>query len=520
MTVLLALVCCAPVAYAETLTVNDGVSSSCYVPINSPDYNVVDTRSQMIYPATELTAMVGQPINGITFYINNDGNQMNGGVLRLSIGETSKTVYTSATAYIYGLTPVANVSMNRGETSIVIDFDAPYVYNGGNLVIDCCVLEAGEFGWTYFLGEMQSTSTAISRDDLRQFLPKATFDYGEAPEYGAKVKYSELTFNTIRVGERDELTVSLKNIGLNEFNPVATVAAPFSAELPAMALEPGNTVEFPVAFEPTEIGAFQGTLYIDCGQAGVLEVTLNGTALAGGEEMTVCDGSATNQYVPFNGIYADDENTVGQMIYPADVLQSMKDGKIVSMSFYTSSSINLRNASLEISLMNTDQDEFDQATPLTGLVNVGSTDVVRGENVITFEFDQPFEYTGGNLAVQVKVVKKNTSVTTATTFFKGEATDYYASLSCFQSWSGAKKERQQFLPKASFVYQQSSTDFVLGDLNEDGHVDVTDVTLLIKAVLSSDTTGINVQAANCSGDPEGVLDVTDVTTLISMILNV
>ena len=515
---LVMLVAGASAAHAEYLTVNDGIGTSNFVPINSPDYSTPGTRSQVIYPAEELTDMVGLPINGITFYINSDCNQMNGGLLRLSVGETTRTAYESATGYISGLTEVGTVTMTRGESNVVIDFDTPYLYNGGNLVIDCYVLEEGEFGWTYFLGEVQSTSTAISRGDLRQFLPKATFDYGEAPEYGAKVKHDVVTFDDVRVGDRDEKVVYLKNIGLNAFSPVVTVAAPFAAAQPQVTVEPGMTIEIPVAFEPTVAGLAQGTLNIDCGQAGVIQVALEGTALESGVEYTVCDGDATNQYVPFNGIYADDTNTLGQMIYPASKLQDMKDGKIVAMTFYTKSAINLRNVVVELSLMNTDQAAFDTPTPITGLTAVANTEVIRGETAISLEFDEPFEYDGSNLAVEMKVT---TAGWTSTTVFLGEATEDNASLTCYKSWSGQQNVCQQFLPKVTFTYQKGGQQpvSIMGDVNGDQIVDVQDVTSLIGAVVSGDFSGIDMLAANCSGDDEGAVDIEDVTVLITMVLN-
>ena len=509
---LLVLTCGSPFAQAETLTVNDGVSAHYLVPVNSLYYNEAGTRTQVIYPASELTEMAGMPINGITFYLNDERNKMNGGVVRVSVGETQQLEYESASGFLSGLTTVGTVSMTKGEADVIIDFNTPYEYQGGNLVIDLYVQEAGEAGASYFLGETVSTSSAISNGDLRQFLPKATFDYGEAPEYGAKVKRNEMTFNSIRTGERDVQTVYLKNIGLNAFNPTVSATAPFSATLSTMTLAPGASVEIPVAFEPEQAGDFQGTLSIDCGLAGIIEVTLNGTALAAGVELTVCDGTATNQYVPFNGIYTDDVNTMGQMIYPAEMLAAANGGKIVALTFYTVSGINLRNVSLELSLMNTDQEEFAQATPLTGLTAVASTALVQGEKMITFELDTPFDYTGGNLAVQVKVLNAGW---TSTTFFYGEQTSNYASLSCYKSWSGDKKDRYQFLPKTTFLYQPAQeSEFLRGDVDGNEEVTIADVTALIDILLGS---GVNVPAADCNLDNE--VGIADVTTLIDYLLS-
>lgn len=57
--------------------------------------------------------------------------------------------------------------------------------------------------------------------------------------------------------------------------------------------------------------------------------------------------------------------------------------------------------------------------------------------------------------------------------------------------------------------------FLQGELNRDGVVDVSDVTILIGAVLNS--TPVNLGAADMNSD--GIIDVADVTALINLVLN-
>ena len=61
----------------------------------------------------------------------------------------------------------------------------------------------------------------------------------------------------------------------------------------------------------------------------------------------------------------------------------------------------------------------------------------------------------------------------------------------------------------------SKPTVTMGDVNSDGVVNITDVTLLISAVLSESYSNINTTAADLNGD--GVINVTDVTTLITRV---
>jgi len=64
-----------------------------------------------------------------------------------------------------------------------------------------------------------------------------------------------------------------------------------------------------------------------------------------------------------------------------------------------------------------------------------------------------------------------------------------------------------------------STTSTRGDVNNDGHIDIDDVTLLIDVVLGKDV-AYNAQAADC--DPEagnGSIDINDVTSLINFVLS-
>jgi hypothetical protein len=97
----------------------------------------------------------------------------------------------------------------------------------------------------------------------------------------------------------------------------------------------------------------------------------------------------------------------------------------------------------------------------------------------------------------------------------GALASFTGTLKIPESWSGDKKERQQFLPKAAFVYQAAAAS-VRGDVDLDGVVGIADVTTLIDYILSGTASGIDMNAADC--DEDSVVGIADVTALIDYIL--
>lgn len=63
---------------------------------------------------------------------------------------------------------------------------------------------------------------------------------------------------------------------------------------------------------------------------------------------------------------------------------------------------------------------------------------------------------------------------------------------------------------------QKWTPTVRGDVNGNGVIDITDATVLINYLLYSDSTGVNMENANCNQDSE--INISDVTSLINYLL--
>ena len=176
-------------AQAETLTVYDGTDYLAAVPFNGSWVDEEGNKTQVLFPAADLTDMVGKTITSMTFYTEPEGCKLDGGLLNISLGETN---INSLSEYITeGLTLVGTCSFTAAEDQVVeltINFDTPFTYNGGNLLFENVVVETTDYQFTYWTGVKTNYNCALVGSyggaSARQFLPKTTFTYegGSTPE--------------------------------------------------------------------------------------------------------------------------------------------------------------------------------------------------------------------------------------------------------------------------------------------------------------------------------------------------
>jgi len=521
--VLMALAMFVPAQANETLTIYDGVGSSNYVPFRNIDFQDNGMHSQLIYPAEQISVMAGQQINSVTFYLKDESGMMaDGGKLLVKMGETDRATYTNAADFRTDLVEVASMALTPSVTELVIELSNPYTYTGGNLVIDFSNTEAGGdnwFGWNSWNGETQGSNyTAIgSNGAMATFLPKATFDYGVPQEWDARVNPLELTFNI--PAEREELqTITILNKGLNAFTPViSTLNAPLSCDVEPAELAMGQTLEIPVMFAPAVPGDYSTTMTIDCGAAGNFEVVINAVATDPIYEVTVGSKVGSDELLPLRCYYMDEVGTYGQMIYTEEMMGDVKNNKITKVTFYptTALSSSLANGKIQLSFKNAgEQIEFIEATAMTEMSPVANTVINGGETELVFVLDEPYEYTGGSLAIEALCVEKSSF---SKTYFYGEGHDYSPSLYHYSSTT----KTSNFLPMATFTYDKAQAPqptYDLGDVNHDHAVNVADVTDLIKYILTSGSEPEVFYPEEANVDGIEPINVADVTALIQSIL--
>lgn len=167
----------------DSWTVADGTTTHAKVPLDF--YNTDGTgvrNAQMLYPASLLTDMNGSTIGSITFYHQNTTatKTVNASTWYILMGETTETdlstgFSTTALDTVYaGILQVTN-----GVFSF--EFNTPYTYNGGNLLVEIYTTGAtgNYFGSSnqdcYGVDSIGSTYSSMSTPNYTAFLPKTTF---------------------------------------------------------------------------------------------------------------------------------------------------------------------------------------------------------------------------------------------------------------------------------------------------------------------------------------------------------
>ena len=172
---------------------------------------------------------------------------------------------------------------------------------------------------------------------------------------------------------------------------------------------------------------------------------LMGASPTWADELTVYDGTTTNEYVPLYGYYADTNGMQSEFILPASDLASIDGATISSLTFYTSTaSASFGNAKFKVYLMEVD------ATAVTALYNDASASTVYEgslsveSNKMVISFSDNYKYNGGNLLVGIKLT---TTGSCPHVYFYGQAV---GTPKCSNSWGSIT-----FTPKTTITYEQN-----------------------------------------------------------------
>ena len=138
------LLCCTTTAFAGELKIGDNGSSTYGAPVYVTQADKCYC-SQMLYSATELTALDGQQITKLAFFLraltgNGNYDYVQIRLMEVDFDEFASVAYVSindATLVFEGTLP-ANTN-----TTLEVELSEPFVYNGGNILIDVRKTQTG-----------------------------------------------------------------------------------------------------------------------------------------------------------------------------------------------------------------------------------------------------------------------------------------------------------------------------------------------------------------------------------------
>ena len=205
--------------------------------------------------------------------------------------------------------------------------------------------------------------------------------------------------------------------------------------------------------------------------------TPNGPSSApmrGTKQATVCDGTNTNSYLPFYGLYLDDNYQINQMIYPESLLTDLVGKQITSITFYANNTIssNLNSGRFTFKIGTTSQTTFGSTvTRITaGMTAVATgmamSDCISGSQFVIDFSDNPFTYQGGNLVLDYQLTTRASGYNTTNFFGQDDhsnASFYSRSSSASPNSNGVYSNctRSSFLPKVTFTYESDSHDLAI-----------------------------------------------------------
>lgn len=174
----------------NAVIINDSTATNEYVPIYGY-YADEYTRSQFIIPAAELEALAWDSINKITFFSSSNNLSWGAAQFEVYLSEVPATTISSAAAWssMNKVKSAGSLSIVNGE--MVVAFDAPYSYEGGNLLVGFKQTTAGSYNNVAWYGKNVPGasiggygSNASSTGTLNQqnFLPKMKIGYIEGAE--------------------------------------------------------------------------------------------------------------------------------------------------------------------------------------------------------------------------------------------------------------------------------------------------------------------------------------------------
>ena len=201
---------------AQSITVADGTATCEYLPIFGY-YANHDQHTQMIYPASMLNTVQGTVYILAIYFYTTSSDSYSFPNFTVKMGEVSATNFTSNSFNTSPTTTVYSGSLTVANNRMTISFQTPYVYHGGNLLIDFS--HSASSGYRTFLFQaVSATGSGIMQHysyspSIQNFLPKLSLAY-VSPDASAQNIYVATTGDNAAAGTSWETAKASVLIGI------------------------------------------------------------------------------------------------------------------------------------------------------------------------------------------------------------------------------------------------------------------------------------------------------------------
>ena len=166
----------------EEITVHDRTSTNSYVPLYGYWANAY-LKCEMVYPAAELGSLAEADITSMKFYASRTNASWGNANFQVFLAEVENDQISA----FYGPgTIVYEGALSIIDGVMIVDFNSPYHYNGGNLLVGLYNTVTGSWASSPWYGETvsgasiqgnNSSSLDAVSPTQRNFLPKTTFAF-------------------------------------------------------------------------------------------------------------------------------------------------------------------------------------------------------------------------------------------------------------------------------------------------------------------------------------------------------
>ena len=277
-----------------------GNNQSSMFPVYGEYFTTQGTTSQMIYPASMLTAQgikAGDAITALTFYVQGNGTvptQLGNATVTMRLGNTIATTVRSQNDMETNRTNSTQVfsgNLTTGANTLTINLSAPYQYLGDNLIVDFVVGSSNTSQSCSWVGENNHSNASYctyyrnyTRTSQGSFLPKISIGYSTMPELEAT---TSIDFGTVSIGDGNAQIAIVKNESNADVQATISVSPnpPFSVASNAITIGANSFAIIPVTFMPNAEDDYTGTVTIVAGSE-TINIPLTGKGIYSGPEAT------------------------------------------------------------------------------------------------------------------------------------------------------------------------------------------------------------------------------------------